>query len=208
MTLAPANSHASGYPLGLPGAVSPTRYVGGTATVAPTTGTFAVGDFVITADAKVFVCTVAGTPGTWVQAGGGSSGSTDYAQVTAPVSITATSEGTAQVIVTGASLAWDGVTAYLFQFFSPEWQDTVATASFNVVLFDGTAVVAYLRAGRAAQSNVPVGEMNGWYGFVPPVGTRAYSVRGWVSGISTVTVGAGAGAGSNDAPAFLRVTPR
>ncbi len=70
MTLSPANSHGSGYPLGLTGAVSPTRYVGGTALVAPTTGTFAVGDFVVTQDGKVFACTVAGSPGTWVQVGG------------------------------------------------------------------------------------------------------------------------------------------
>lgn len=51
---------------GLTGAVSATRYVGGTATVAPTTGTFAVGDFVVSQNGSAWVCTVAGTPGTWV----------------------------------------------------------------------------------------------------------------------------------------------
>jgi len=55
---------------GLTGAVSATRYVGGTATVAPTTGTFAVGDFVISQNGAIWVCTVLGTPGTWVQASG------------------------------------------------------------------------------------------------------------------------------------------
>src|SRR5438876_4137211 len=47
------------------GATAATRFVGGVATVAPTTGTFAVGDFVISQNGKLFVCTVAGTPGTW-----------------------------------------------------------------------------------------------------------------------------------------------
>ena len=47
------------------GAAAATRYVGGTVSGAPTTGTFAVGDFVIAQDAHVFVCTTAGTPGTW-----------------------------------------------------------------------------------------------------------------------------------------------
>lgn len=65
MALSPANSHGNGYPLGLAGVVSPTRYVGSTASVAPVAGTFAVGDFVITQDGKVLICTVAGTPGTW-----------------------------------------------------------------------------------------------------------------------------------------------
>ncbi len=64
----------SGKPVGgtgLPGAIAATRYVGGTASGPPATGTFVVGDFVITQTAKVYVCTVAGSPGTWVQAGGG-----------------------------------------------------------------------------------------------------------------------------------------
>jgi hypothetical protein len=60
-----------GKPQALTGAVSATNYVGGTAAVAPTTGTFAVGDFVITQTGKIYICTVAGTPGTWVQSGGG-----------------------------------------------------------------------------------------------------------------------------------------
>lgn len=56
-------------PTGLTGAVSVTRYVGGTATVAPTTGTFAVGDYVISLNGSAWVCTVAGSPGTWVELG-------------------------------------------------------------------------------------------------------------------------------------------
>jgi hypothetical protein len=62
-----------GKPQALTGAVSATNYVGATASVAPTTGTFAAGDYVITLDGKIFICTGAGTPGTWVQ-----SGSTTY----------------------------------------------------------------------------------------------------------------------------------
>lgn len=54
---------------GLTGATSPVRLVGGTADVAPTTGTFALRDAVISTTGKVWVCTAAGTPGTWVQAG-------------------------------------------------------------------------------------------------------------------------------------------
>lgn len=55
---------------GLTGAVTPTRYVGGTATSHPASGTFAVGDFVVTADGVVWICTLAGTPGTWANAAG------------------------------------------------------------------------------------------------------------------------------------------
>lgn len=55
-----------GLPLGLTGVTSPTRYVGATASGKPTTGTYAIGDFVIAQDGPVWVCTAAGTPGTWV----------------------------------------------------------------------------------------------------------------------------------------------
>ena len=50
---------------GLTGATAASRYVGGTTAGAPTSGTFAVGDFVIDHTATIWVCTIAGTPGTW-----------------------------------------------------------------------------------------------------------------------------------------------
>ena len=51
---------------GLPGATAASRYAGATASGAPTTGTFAVGDFIVDQSGAMYVCTVAGTPGTWV----------------------------------------------------------------------------------------------------------------------------------------------
>src|SRR5438094_913336 len=51
---------------GLTGSVVASRYVGQTASVAPTTGVHLVGDFVTTGTGGVYVCSVAGTPGTWV----------------------------------------------------------------------------------------------------------------------------------------------
>ena len=56
-----------GLPLGLAGAVEATRYAGATAGGAPTAGTFAVGDFVLDrATGDAWLCTAAGTPGTWI----------------------------------------------------------------------------------------------------------------------------------------------
>jgi hypothetical protein len=54
---------------GLTGATAATRYVGGTTSGAPTTGTFAVGDYIVDQTGKIYVCTTAGTPGTWTQVG-------------------------------------------------------------------------------------------------------------------------------------------
>jgi len=58
---------------GLTGATTQIRYVGGvTGSTAPTSGTFALGDTVVGTGGVIFVCTTAGTPGTWATVGGGS----------------------------------------------------------------------------------------------------------------------------------------
>ena len=51
---------------GLPGATAASRHAGATASGAPATGTFAVGDYVVDQTGAIYICTVSGTPGTWV----------------------------------------------------------------------------------------------------------------------------------------------
>lgn len=56
-----------GLPLGLAGVTAATRWVGATDGGAPTTGAFLVGDHVLDrVSGHAWVCTVAGSPGTWV----------------------------------------------------------------------------------------------------------------------------------------------
>lgn len=57
---------------GLTGAAQTVRFAGATTSGAPVTGAFLVGDAIISlADGKWYVCTVAGSPGTWVTPAGG-----------------------------------------------------------------------------------------------------------------------------------------
>lgn len=65
----PSIPGAAGYPLGLTGATAATRYVGATASGAPASGAFQKGDFVIDQTGALYVCTVAGSPGTWASTG-------------------------------------------------------------------------------------------------------------------------------------------
>lgn len=51
---------------GLPGATSGMRLVGATASGAPTSGTFAIGDISVDLSGLLWLCTAAGTPGTWM----------------------------------------------------------------------------------------------------------------------------------------------
>jgi hypothetical protein len=75
---------------GLTGAVSASRYVGATASVAPTTGTFTAGDWVVTLTGKIYVCTTGGSPGTWTQVGAGGAASMTIQEVDGTPSVSAT----------------------------------------------------------------------------------------------------------------------
>lgn len=56
-------------PTGVTGAVAASRYVGGTTSGKPVTGTFSVGDYVVDETGHIWICSVAGSPGTWVEVG-------------------------------------------------------------------------------------------------------------------------------------------
>lgn len=51
---------------GTTGAPNAGRFVGVTTVGAPTSGTYAVGDYSVSKDGMMFICVTAGTPGTWV----------------------------------------------------------------------------------------------------------------------------------------------
>lgn len=58
---------------GKPGATAATTMAGGTASGPPTSGTFSLGDWVVDQTGNAWVCTSAGTPGTWAPVGGAQS---------------------------------------------------------------------------------------------------------------------------------------
>jgi hypothetical protein len=60
--------------LGLTGATAPARWVGATASGPPASGTFAAGDFIVSTNGNVYVCTAAGSPGTWATSGSSATG--------------------------------------------------------------------------------------------------------------------------------------
>lgn len=122
---------AHGLPVAPTGATQPTRYVGRwAATGAPASGTFAVGDFGFDGTNAVQVCTVAGSPGTWVPAGGGTSG-----QVPVP-----SLDGDGHVVLTiPAGSVW-GIDGDGFPYYDADGA-AVGEEAMLVVGTDGTPVV-------------------------------------------------------------------
>lgn len=89
------------------GAAATGAYRGVTATGAPTTGTWAVGDWVTDQTGKRWTCTAGGTPGTWAQepgTGGGGSGATGVTKFVVIPTWAALSSG-GSTFATGANLA-------------------------------------------------------------------------------------------------------
>ncbi len=64
------------------GATAATRYAGATASGAPASGTFLKGDFIIDQTGKVYICTVSGSPGTWVSAASGAGTGSSWSVLT------------------------------------------------------------------------------------------------------------------------------
>lgn len=75
---------------GLTGSTTAMRFVGATASGAPTTAAHVVGDTSGDSTGKLWYCTVAGTPGTFVQIGAGGTASMTIQEVDASPSVAAT----------------------------------------------------------------------------------------------------------------------
>lgn len=197
-----------GAPLGLTGATASTRFVGATASGAPASGTFAVGDFAVDQTGKMFVCTVAGTPGTWVQVAASSSTvgeqldrKTNTVDVTG---ITASTEGTATAVITGNSIAYDG-TENKVEFFVPKADRTAGagTVITFVLLRDSTVIGQVFCQGNASGA---LGPIKGETFDTPSAASHTYKVSAFVTAGDTFAVRAGAGVSGAFVPAVLRVT--
>jgi hypothetical protein len=75
-------------PTGLTGATAASRYVGATASGAPASGTFSVGDWVIDQTGLQWICTVAGSPGTWVSSAAAAQAAAEAASLPASLMTT------------------------------------------------------------------------------------------------------------------------
>ncbi len=74
---------------GLTGSTAASRLVGATATGAPSSGAHSVGDVAIDQTGKIWVCTSAGTPGTFVQVGAGGTATVTVQEVDTSPSVSA-----------------------------------------------------------------------------------------------------------------------
>ena len=133
-----------------------------------------------------------------------------YAQFTSTVSVTATTEGTANTVVTAAGVAFDGSTIVLVRFFSElvSPASDAAGRTLSVYLYDDTGGgaasigrIGMFRTPATGLDNKPaVCELR----LTPTAATHTYSIRAAVSAI-TGTIAGGTGGLAGTAPGFIQI---
>jgi hypothetical protein len=154
------------------------------------------------------------TGGEWVAAaptggGGGGTGVAaeyDYAQITSPASPTATTEATANTVITGAAVTYDGATPVLVEFFSPFiTPPSGALHNVTIVLYDGSSSVGQMGIVTANPTNASRFPTKLAYRLTPSAASHTYSIRAYVDS-GTGTIHAGTAGSGNYVPAYMRIT--
>lgn len=131
-------------------------------------------------------------------------GELGYTQFTSPVSVTATTEGTANTLVTAGAIAFDGSTAAMIHFYIPEWAHSVTRDTMTVYLYQDGSSIGIIWQGRSTTANDPMAGIDAWRRLTPSSGSRTYSIRAAVQS-GTVTVNVGSGGSGNFLPGFIRI---
>lgn len=123
---------------------------------------------------------------------------------------TATTELTADTIITGARITADGVTPYVFEVNFTAWGQNSSTAVSKLVLFEDDYAIGTIWASRAYDTSLSAspGGKRGRLIYIPALGSHTYSIRGWVSAASTFRTAGGRGGSSTDVPFSLRIIGR
>jgi hypothetical protein len=169
--------------LGLFGANAPTRYVGGSYSGAPTTGTWLKGDFVIDSTGQVQICTVAGSPGTWAAAGSTPTNELGYSSLTSTLNSTAVTS----MVDTGLTLS--AVAAQTKPVYIHCWiAALIANVQYavpKIQLTDGTniytAVEKYDNGVQYVQDQVDL-----WYRWPISTAIPALKIQ-WSTGVATAS---------------------
>ena len=189
---------------------------GGGSGVATDTIWDAAGDLVQGTGANTAAKLSAGTAGQFLKSAGAAAANLwafppgyefDYVAFTANVNVTATTEATANTLVTGSGVAYDGSTIVVIEFFATSVKPDSGAAgrSVNFWLYDGSSSIGnmgFVRTPAASNMNATV-QLR--HRLTPSNATHTYSIRASVdSGTGVVT--AGAGGTATALPGFIRIT--
>lgn len=128
-----------------------------------------------------------------------------YTEITAPVSVTATTEAAANTVISAPAVTFDG-SPVLIQFFAPyATTHNVTNATIYAVLFEDGVSLGRLSILVSPAAATMYGPLNVVRRMVPSAGSHTYTIRAFVS-TGTGSVVAGTGGAGLYVPAFIRIT--
>ncbi len=134
----------------------------------------------------------------------------DYVEITAAVTVTATTDGNSQgtAIIDGNSVSYDGSTIVKIEFYAPYISYNVSNNAILINLYDGTNDLGRLvNMSQITGSNAQTMGAYGVRFLTPSNASHTYHIRGWKTSASgSASVGAAAGGASSYVPAFMRIT--
>lgn len=131
----------------------------------------------------------------------------DYVQKTTNTTITATTEGGADTVLTGNAVTYDGSTIVMVEWWSPQVSTPAASGGITLVaLYEGATILGYFNGPTAqAVANEAYGSQSGRYRFTPSAASHTYHIKALVT-TGTGTVSGGAGGTGAFLPTFMRIT--
>ena len=138
---------------------APTRYVGGTTSGAPSSGTYVAGDFVVSHDGHIYICTTTGTPGTWSTWPAQSF--IDFGFLSSTVNITSTSSASPTTIFSTAGATYPTGTDVFIECYASavSTPSNAAGASVTLSIFeDSTPIYIFgpVTTPAASQMSIPL----------------------------------------------------
>lgn len=171
------------------GATASTRYVGGTTSGAPSTGTFVAGDWVVDQTGAAWLCLTGGTPGTWTVMGPGQELAYDEC-----ASTNATTSSTLVDLPTDPlsfTLPQVSRPVYLHVFF-PTAQNDTAAAGGKIAIISGASTQLNDALHSVTDANA-IDHLDCWARLAPDTPSATYKVQMARLVGGTFTLGAIAG---------------
>lgn len=132
-----------------------------------------------------------------------------YVPITSSVPISATTEATADTVVSASALIFDGSTRICIEFFSPFIHPgATAGSQINVFVYDGASSIGQIWVAVKDHTATSQRGESGCFCRVfltPTAASHTYSIRA-SRGVSNGTVSAGAGVVTDFMPAYIRIT--
>lgn len=131
----------------------------------------------------------------------------DYVEKTSNTTISATAEASADTVVTGSAVTYDGSTAVVIEFFTPYARPAIDAAGrlLSIYLYDGSSSIGRMGAyitPAASNDSKPILLRRR---LTPSAAAHTYSIRATINA-STGGLNAGAGGSGADMPSYIRIT--